>query len=86
MVSLSDDFVTEEKVKVNILANPGTIFLAPTNATVERINQYVIDILFAKDKVLRYVTNGLHSTMPIYQNMTVIITENRYSLVYTFFQ
>ena len=73
--------MTEDKVKVNILANPHTLFLAPTNRTVEQINQHVIDILFAKYKVLRYVTNGLHSTMPIYENVTVIITENRYSLL-----
>ena len=78
LVSLYDDNITEEKVRVNILANPHTLFLTPTNSTVEKINEYVINTLFQNQNVMRYVINGLHLPMPIYKNMTVIITENRY--------
>ena len=78
LVSLHDDNVTEEKVRLNILANPHTLFLTPTNSTVEKINEYVINTLFGNQNVMRYVINGLHVPMPIYKNMTVIITENRY--------
>ena len=78
LVSLYDDHITEEKVRVNILANPHTLFLTPTNSTVEKINEYVINTLFGNQNVMRYVINGLHVPMPIYKNMTAIITENRY--------
>ena len=80
LVSLNDDTVTEEKVKVNIRANPHTLFLAPTNATVERINEFLFNNLFGNENVMLYVINGLHTPMAIYKNMTVIITENRYFL------
>ena len=80
LVSLYDDDIIEEKVRVNILANPHTSFLTPTNSTVEKINEYVINTLFGNQNVMRYVINGLHVPMPIYKNMTVIITENRYFL------
>ena len=79
LVSLHDDNVTEEKVRVNILANPHTLFLTATNSTVEKkINEYVINTLFGSENVMQYVINGLHIPMPIYKNMTAIITENRY--------
>ena len=78
LVSLHDGNVTEEKVRLNILANPHTLFLTPSNSTVEKINEYVINTLFGNQNVMRYVINGLHVPMPIYKNMTVIITENRY--------
>ena len=78
LVSLHDGNVTEEKVRLNILANPHTLFLTPTNSTVEKINEYVINTLFGNQNVMRYVINGLDVPMPIYKNMTVIITENRY--------
>ena len=70
LVSLNDDTVTEEKVKVNILANPHTLFLAPTNATVERINEFVFNNLFGNENVMLYVINGLHTPVAIYKNMT----------------
>ena len=72
--------VTEEKFKVNLLTNPHTLFLAPTNATVERINKYAFNTLFGNENAIQYVINGLHIPMAIYKNMTVIITENRYFL------
>ena len=69
LVSLHDDTVTEEKVRMNILANPHTLFLASTNATVEKIHEYVINALFTKGDVIRYIINGLHIPMPIYKNI-----------------
>ena len=60
------------------MASPHTIFLAPTNATVQKINQYVIEPLFEKEPVIRYIINGFQTPMSIYKNMTVIVTENRY--------
>ena len=80
LVSLSNDDITEEKVKTNIFANPHTIFLAPTNSTVDIINNFVINVLFRDQRPLMIITNGLQNHMPIHRNMTVVITENRYSL------
>ena len=77
-MSLHDDFLTKDKVGVNIIANPHTIFLAPTSGTLETINQYVIETLFEKEPVLHYIINGLKRPMPVYKNMTVIVMENRY--------
>ena len=53
-------------------------FLAPSNATVRTINEYVIEILFEKEPVLRYIMDGSQTPMPVYKNMTVMVTENRY--------
>ena len=84
-MSLHDDAVTEEKVKVNILANLHTLFLTPTNNdTVERINKYVINTLFGNQNVMGHVINGLNVPMAIYKNMTVIITESRYFLIFLY--
>ena len=80
LVSLSNDDITEEKVKTNIFANPHTIFLAPTNSTVDIINNFVINVLFRDQRPLMIITNGLQNHMLIHRNMTVVITENRYSL------
>ena len=77
LVSLSNDDITREKVETNITYNPHTTFLAPTNATVDVINNHVLNVLFSTQIPLIVVTNGLHSQMPVYRNMTVIITENR---------
>ena len=77
LVSLHNDLVTEERFKL-ISANPDTTFLAPTNATVEQINKYVVNVLFANERPLCYVVNGFQSPMAMYKNMTVIITENSY--------
>ena len=84
IVSLHDDTMTEEKVKVNVLANPDTLFLMPINDTVERINKYVINTLFGNQNVMGHVINGLNVPMAIYKNMTVIITENRYFLIFLY--
>ena len=80
-MSLHDDTVTEEKDKVNILENPPTLFLTPTNDIVERINKYVIYTLFGNQNVMRHVINGFNVPMAIYKNMSAIITENRYFLI-----
>ena len=77
-MSLHNDHLTEEKIQINIYANPSTTFLAATNATVEEINKTVVQVLFANERPLCYVINGLQSPMAIYKHMTVIITENRY--------
>ena len=78
IVSLSNDDITREKVETCITNNPSTILLAPTNATVDIINNHVLDVLLESHIPLTVVTNGLQSQMPLYRNMTVIITENRY--------
>ena len=80
LVFLYDDKVTEEKVKVNIIANPHTLFLVLNNAIVKKINENVINTVFVNEKIMRYVIHGLHLPMPIYKNMTAIITENKYFL------
>ena len=80
LVFLYDDKVTEEKVKVNIIANPHTLFLVLNNAIVKKINENVISTVFVNEKIMRYVIHGLHLPMPIYKNMTAIITENKYFL------
>ena len=74
--------MTEEKVKVNVLANPDTLFLMPINDTVERINKYIINTLFGNQNVMGHVINGLNVPMAIYKNMAVIIMENRYFLIF----
>ena len=53
-------------------------FLAPSNATVQTINKYVIETLFEKEAVLRYIMDGSQTPMPVYKNMTVMVTESRY--------
>ena len=78
LLSLHDDLLTKDNVEANIVANPHTIFLAPVNATVQKINQYVIEPLFKKEPVLRYNINGLQTPMLIYKNMTVIVMEISY--------
>ena len=45
-LSLSNDFITAEKTRSNINTNPHTLFVAPTNTTVNLINQHVIETLF----------------------------------------
>ena len=83
LVSLSNEHITQEKVKTNILTNLHTIFLAPTNSTVDIINNFVINLLFRDQTPFMVITNGLQNQMPIHRNMTVVITENRYS-IFTF--
>ena len=40
LVSLSNTNISIEKVKINVMTNPHTTFLAPTNATVDIINAF----------------------------------------------
>ena len=85
-ISLPRNLLTEEKTQIDIYANPNTTFLASTNATVEEINKHVVKVLFANERPLCYVVNGIQLPMAIYKNITVIITENRYfySLIVVF--
>ena len=83
LVPLSNEHITQEKVKTNILTNLHTIFLAPTNSTVDIINNLVINLLFRDQTPFMVITNGLQNQMPIHRNMGVVITENRYS-IFTF--
>ena len=82
LVSLSNDDITQQKVERNIITNPHTIFVAPTNSTVDKIINFVINTLFRDNLPLMVVTNGLQNQMPIHKNMAVVITENRYSIFY----
>ena len=67
------------------MANPHTIFLAPSNSTVQIINDFVAQILFAKYPTIAKVINAFKSPMKMYKGMTVIITENRYKFYSTYF-
>ena len=55
-----------------------THVLPPTNATVDIINNHVLDVLFQTHIPLTIVTNGLQSQMPVYCHTTAIIMEKRY--------
>ena len=66
------------------MANPQTLFLVPSNSTVETINNYVINILFERHQPIAEIINAFKSSMKIYKNMTVIITENRYNFLTNF--
>ena len=83
-MSLSNDSITKDKVRVNIEANSHTLLLAPFNSTVETINKYVTEILFEKHPPIAEVVNSFRIPMKIYRHMTVIITENRYTFLSNF--
>ena len=59
------------------MANPQTLFLAPSNSTLETINNYVTNILFERHASIAEVIKALKSPVKIYKDMTVIITGNR---------
>ena len=69
-------------METNILTNPHTVFLAPTNSTVNIIKNIVIDVLFGNQMPLMTKTNGLQHQMTVYRNVTVITWENRYVIFY----
>ena len=69
IVSLSNDDITREKVETYITNNPNTIFLTPTNATVDIINNHVFDVLFESHTPLTVVTNKFQSQMSVYHNI-----------------
>ena len=77
IVSVSNDRITIEKVAISIRNNPHTTFLAPTNAAVNIVNQYVVEVLFSNHIPLMTVSNARQMPMPIYRNMNLIITESR---------
>ena len=84
LVSLTNDLITTDKIRINLLANPHTLFLAPSNSPVAKLNQHVIEILFTNHVRIGQVINGIHEPMDIYKYRTVIITENRYFLFFQF--
>ena len=74
---LSDDNISIEKVKINIMNNPHTTFSAPTNSNVNIINAFVVEVLFSNQTPLMTIINSQHTQMPAYQNMSALIMENR---------
>ena len=83
-VSLTNDMIINDKIRINILANTHTLFLAPSNSTVAIINQRVIEILFANHTRIAQVIHGVHVSMDIYRNMIVVITEKSYFFFFSF--
>ena len=77
LVSLSDDDISREKVAINLHRNPHATFLCPSNATASTINSHVLDVLFEKDRPMRHLINAHRGPMLIFQNMTVVVTENK---------
>ena len=77
LVSLDNDVITKEKIKINICINPNTVFLTSSNKTANIINQMVLEILFSNQPVLGDVLDGNKQPMKLYKNMTVVVTENR---------
>ena len=84
LVPLSNDIITIEKVRINIVTNPHTLFLAPSNSTVDTINKYVTEVLFENHTPIAEVINSLKVPMKLYKHMTVIIVENRYNAISTY--
>ena len=82
LVPLCNDITTIDKVPVNIMANSHTLFLAPSNSTVQAINDFVTHI--EKHAIIAKVINAFKSPVNIYKDMTVIITKNRYNF-FTYF-
>ena len=78
LVSLSNTNISIEKVKINIMTNPNTTFLEPTNATVDIINAFIVELLFSNQTPLMTIKNSQQKQMLIYRNMSLVITENRY--------
>ena len=77
MPSLSDNNISRDKGTINLHHNPHTTFLCPSNVTVSAINSHVIAILFENDQPVCHVINAHKGPMSIYQDMTVVVTENR---------
>ena len=77
LLLLSNSNITKEKVEINVIANANTIFLAPTNSTVNHVSNFVIDVLFNNHAPLMTIINGLQHQMMTQRNKTVIITESR---------
>ena len=76
-MSLDNDFVTKEKVEVNIRQNPHTLFLTATNRMADAINMMAIDILFSQQLPLANIIDGNKNAMDIYKHMLVVVIENR---------
>lgn len=77
LVSLSNDNISIEKVQINLMNNPHTIFLAPANATIDIINAFIVEVLFSNQTPLTIIVNSQQKDMLIYRNMSVVITKNR---------
>ena len=83
-VPLSNDIITIEKVRINIVTNPHTLFLVPSNTTVDTINKYVTEVLFENHSPIAEVINSLKVPMKLYKHMTVITVENSYNGISTY--
>ena len=71
------NILTIEKETANALANPQTLFLAPSNSTLETKIKFVTKILSEQHSQIAII-NGYRVALKIYQHMAVIITENKY--------
>ena len=69
LVPLSNGNITKEKVEINVIGNPHTLFLAPINSTVNIVNNLIIDV-FNNHMPLMTIINGLQQQMAIYRNMS----------------
>ena len=78
LVSLENDEIMFEKVKINIMKNPNTIFLTATNRACDIINQFCVETLFENQPIVATIVNGNKQVINIYRNQAMIITENRY--------
>ena len=77
IVSLENDFITKEKIEINIRQNPHTLFLTATNQAANLINTIVIDILFSQQLPLANILDSNKNALDVYKHMLVIVTENR---------
>ena len=77
IVSLENDFITKEKIEINIRQNPHTLFLTATNRAANLINTIVIDILFSQQLPLANILDSNKNALNVYKHMLVVVTENR---------
>ena len=77
LVSLGNDVVTNEKIEMNIRINPNTVFLTTSNKTGDTINKMALDKRFTNQPLLGDVLDRNKQPMQLYENITVVVTENR---------
>ena len=82
LVSLCNNEITEEKIRLNIVKNPDTTFLTCENAMSDLINHLVTKMLFTNSRKLATISNSQKLEMDIYKSMLLVITENRLVLFY----
>ena len=81
-MSLYNNEITEEKVRLNIMKTPNTTFLTCENATSDLINHLVIKILFTNSRKLATISNSQKLEKDIYKSMLLVITGNRLVLLF----